>query len=117
MLISIVDSTDGEDLAGTSLFVLCCLARFDEGLNALRKTGHVVSLMVNVLKRRCMLSKDGAAEILLRLFDESEGYMTDALIVPGFSTVLADLSVRGSAKAREKTALLMEKVMEASMDS
>lgn len=117
VLISIVDSTDGEDLAGTSLFVLCCLARFDEGLNALRKTGHVVSLMVNVLKRRCMLSKDGAAEILLRLFDESEGYMTDALIVPGFSTVLADLSVRGSAKAREKTALLMEKVMEANMDS
>lgn len=117
VLISIVDSTDGEDLAGTSLFVLCCLARFDEGLNALRKTGHVVSLMVNVLKRRCMLSKEGAAEILLRLFDESEGYMTDALIVPGLSTVLADLSVRGSAKAREKTALLMEKVMEANMDS
>lgn len=64
-----------------------------------------------------MLSKEGAAEILLRLFDESEDYMTDALIVPGLSTVLADLSVRGSAKAREKTALLMEKVMEANMDS
>ena len=63
-----------------------------------------------------MLSKEGAAEIL-RLFDESEGYMTDALMVPDFSTVLADLSVRGSAKAWEKTALLMEKVMEANMDS
>ncbi|KAL0016357.1 hypothetical protein SO802_003426 [Lithocarpus litseifolius] len=73
--------------------------------------------MVNVLKRRCMLSKEGAAEILLRLFDESEGYMTDALMVPDFSTLLTDLSVRGSAKAREKTALLMEKVMEANMDS
>lgn len=116
VLINIVESTDGEDLAGTSLAVLCLLARFDEGLNALRKTNHVVSLMVNVLKRRCMLSKEGAAEIL-RLFDESEGYMTDALMVPDFSTVLADLSVRGSAKAREKTALLMEKVMEANMDS
>ena len=116
VLINIVESTDGEDLAGTSLAVLCLLARFDEGLNALRKTDHVVSLMVNVLKRRCMLSKEGAAEIL-RLFDESEGYMTDALMVPDFSTVLADLSVRGSAKAREKTALLMEKVMEANMDS
>ncbi|KAL4650948.1 hypothetical protein ACB092_01G124100 [Castanea dentata] len=117
VLISIVDRTDGEDLAGTSLVVLCHLARFDEGLNALRKTDHVVSLMVNVLKRRCMLSKEDAAEILLRLFVESEGYRTDALIVPNFSTVLADLSVRGSAKAREKTALLMEKVMEANMDS
>ncbi|KAM4122805.1 hypothetical protein ACB094_01G111200 [Castanea mollissima] len=116
-LVHIVDSTDGEDLAGTSLVVLCHLARFDEGLNALRKIDHVVSLMVNVLKWRCMLNKEGAAEILLRLFDESEGYMTDALIEPDFSTVLADLSVRGSAKAREKTALLMEKVMEANMDS
>ena len=117
VLINIVESANGEDLAGTSLAVLCLLARFDEGLNAMRKTDHVVSLMVNVLKRRGMLSKEGAAEILLRLFDDSEGYMTDALMVPYFSTVLADLSVRGSAKAREKTALLMEKVMEANMDS
>lgn len=99
VLINIVESADGEDLAGTSLAVLCLLARFDEGLNALRKTDHVMSLMVNVLKRRCMSSKEGAAEILLRLFDESEGCMTDALMLPDFSTVLADLSVRGSAKA------------------
>ncbi|XP_050249120.1 U-box domain-containing protein 1-like [Quercus robur] len=117
VLINIVESDNGVDLAGTSLAVLCLLARFDEGLNAMRKNDHVVSLMVNVLKRRGMLSKEGAAEILLRLFDESEGYMTDALMGPYFSTVLADLSVRGSAKAREKTALLMEKVMEANMDS
>ncbi|KAE8056397.1 hypothetical protein FH972_013175 [Carpinus fangiana] len=33
VLIQIVESTDGEDLA-----VLCLLARFDEGLNALRKS-------------------------------------------------------------------------------
>ena len=117
VLIHIVDSTDGEDLAGTSLVVLGLLSRFDEGLNALRKTKQVVSLMVNVLKGRCMLSKEGAAEILLRLFDESEGCMRNALRVPEFSTVLADISVRGSAKAREKTALLMEKLMEANMDS
>ena len=43
--------------------------------------------------------------------------MRNALRVPEFSTVLADISVRGSAKAREKTALLMEKLMEANMDS
>lgn len=57
VLINIVESANGEDLAGTSLAVLCLLARFDEGLNAMRKTDHVVSLMVNVLKRRGMLSK------------------------------------------------------------
>lgn len=65
-----------------------------------------------------MLSKEGAAEILLRLFDESEGCVRDALRKPDFSSVLADLSVRGSAKAREKAALLMRKIMmEASLDS
>jgi hypothetical protein len=65
-----------------------------------------------------MLSKEGAAEILLRLFDESEGCVRDALRMPDFSSVLADLSVRGSAKAREKAALLMRKItMVASLDS
>jgi len=33
------------------------------------------------------------------------------------SSVLADVYVRGSAKARQKAALLMEKMMEASLDS
>lgn len=64
-------------------------------------------------------SKEGAAETLLRLFDESEGCVRDASRVPApdISSVLADLSVRGSSKAREKAALLMEKMMEASLDS
>ncbi|XP_062164871.1 U-box domain-containing protein 4-like [Alnus glutinosa] len=117
VLIHIVESTDGEDLTGTSLAILGLLARFDEGLNALRKTDGIVSVMVNVLKGRCMLSKEGAAEILLRLFDESEGCVRDASRVPDLSSVLADVSVRGSAKARQKAALLMEKMMEASLDS
>lgn len=78
VLIYIVESTDGEDLAGTSLAVLGLLSRFDEGLNALRKTDGIVSVMVNVLKGRCMLSQEGAAETLLRLFDESEGCVRDA---------------------------------------
>lgn len=116
VLIQITESTDNEDLAGTSLTILGLLARFDEGLNALRKTEQVVSVMAKVLKGRCMLSKEGAAEILLRLFDESQGCVRDALRVPDFSSVLADLSVRGSAKAREKATLLMEKIMEASLD-
>jgi hypothetical protein len=117
VLIHIVESTDGEDLTGTSLAILGLLARFDEGLNALRKTDGIVSVMVNVLKGRCMLSKEGAAEILLRLFDESEGCVRDASRVPDLSSVLADVYVRGSAKARQKAALLMEKMMEASLDS
>lgn len=116
-LIQLVESTNGEDLAGTSLAVLCLLAKFDEGLNALRKTEGIVSRMVNVLRGRCMLSKEGAAEILIRLFDESEGCVRDAMRLPEFSHVLADLSVRGSAKAREKASLLMKKMMEADLDS
>ncbi|KAG4197794.1 hypothetical protein ERO13_A05G047000v2 [Gossypium hirsutum] len=117
VLIHVVESSDGEDLSGTSLAVLGLLSKFDEGLNALKKTEQVVSSMVEVLKGRCMLSKEGAAEILVRLFDESEGCLADALNLPEFLTVLADISVRGSAKAREMTAQLLRKTMEANLVS
>ncbi|XP_007013822.2 PREDICTED: U-box domain-containing protein 12 [Theobroma cacao] len=117
VLIQLVTSTDGEDLAGTSLAILGLLARFDEGLNALKKTDQVVSSMVDVLKGRCMLSKEGAAEILLLLLDESEDCLRDALRLPEFFTVLADISVRGSARAREKAGQLLKKMMEANLDS
>ncbi|XP_022755331.1 U-box domain-containing protein 12-like [Durio zibethinus] len=117
VLIQVATCNEGEDLGGTSLAVLGLLARFDEGLNALKKTDKVVSSMVDVLKGRCMLSKEGAAEILLRLFDESEGCLRDALRVPEFLTVLADISVRGSAKAREKAGQLLKKMMETNLDS
>ncbi|KAM1313236.1 hypothetical protein ACFX2F_017288 [Malus domestica] len=116
-LIQVVGSSDSEDLAGTSLQVLGLLARFDEGLNALSKTDQIVGSMVEVLKGRCMLSKEGAAEILLLLFDESEGCVRDALRLPNFSTLVADISVRGSPRAREKAALLMKKIMEDDLDS
>ncbi|CAI9759558.1 unnamed protein product [Fraxinus pennsylvanica] len=117
VLVQVVESTEGEDLAGTSLTILGLLARFDEGLTALRKTDEIVRKMLEVLKGRSMLSKEGAAEILLRLFDDSEGYLRDALMLPEFSSVLADISVRGSGKAREKAGLLMKKLMEASFNS
>ncbi|KAM7459467.1 hypothetical protein LguiA_036461 [Lonicera macranthoides] len=116
VLIELVENTEGEDLAGTSLAILGLLARFDEGLNALRRTEGIVGTMLEVLKGRCMLSKEGAAEILLRLFEESEGCVRDALRLE-FSYVLADLSVRGSSRAREKAGLLMKKMMEADLDS
>ncbi|KAL3745386.1 hypothetical protein ACJRO7_014485 [Eucalyptus globulus] len=112
MLLGLLASTDGEDLAGTSLAILGLLARFNEGLNALIRTDKIVVSMMDVLKGRCMLSKEGAAEILVRLFDESEGCTREALRLPEFSTVLADLSVRGSARAREKAGFLMRKMME-----
>lgn len=117
VLMQVVESTDGEGLAGTSLAILGLLTRFDEGLSALRKTDRIVGSMMDVLKGRCMLSKEGAAEILLRLFDESEGCVRDALRLPEFTSVLADLSVRGSARAREKAGLLMKKMMEADLDT
>ncbi|XVE98582.1 hypothetical protein REPUB_Repub03eG0118300 [Reevesia pubescens] len=116
-LLQVVTSTEGEDLSGTSLAVLGLLARFDEGMNALIKTDQVVSSIVDVLKGRCMLSKEGAAEILLRLFDESESCLRDALSLPEFLTVLADISVRGSARAREKAGQLLKKMMEDNLDS
>ncbi|KAJ9167763.1 hypothetical protein P3X46_019361 [Hevea brasiliensis] len=116
VLMGIIESPDGEDLAGSSLAILVLLVRFEEGLNAIIGRERIVSCMVEVLKRRCMLSKEGAGEILLRIFDESEGCVRDALRLPELSTVLADLSVRGSSKAREKAAQLMKKMTEASSD-
>ncbi|KAJ0031260.1 hypothetical protein Pint_12687 [Pistacia integerrima] len=117
ILLQVIGNTETEDLAGTSLAVLGLLARFDEGLNALRKTDQIVSSMFDVLKRRCMFSKEGAAEILIRLFDESEGCVRDALRLSESSSVLADLSIRGSARARERAGQLMKKLMEANLES
>ncbi|CAI9772330.1 unnamed protein product [Fraxinus pennsylvanica] len=117
VLIQAAESTEGEGLAGASLAILGLLARFDEGLTSLRETDEIVRKMLEFLKEKCMLSKEGAAEILLRLFDDSEGCLREALRLPEFSSVLADISVRGSGKAREKAGLLMKKIMEASYNS
>ncbi|GLU10265.1 hypothetical protein SLE2022_270840 [Rubroshorea leprosula] len=38
VLLHVVESTDGEDLAGTCLTILGLLSRFDEGLKSLMKT-------------------------------------------------------------------------------
>uniref|UniRef100_A0A3Q7IKI7 U-box domain-containing protein n=1 Tax=Solanum lycopersicum TaxID=4081 RepID=A0A3Q7IKI7_SOLLC len=116
VLIKLVEDSDCQDLAGTSLAILCLLARFEEGLTALKEMDKIVALLIEILKGKCTLSKEGAADILLRLFDESEGCIRDALRLPEFSSVLADLSVRGSVIAREKASLLMKKLMEANMD-
>ncbi|KAL5729511.1 hypothetical protein ACHQM5_002451 [Ranunculus cassubicifolius] len=116
-LIQIVENTDSEDLAGSSLAILTLLAKYEEGMTAIRNTDEIVSLLVDVLGRRCMLSKEGAAELLVHLFDESEGCLRDAARLPEFSNVIADISVRGSAKAREKASLLMKKMMDSDLDS
>ncbi|KAK1282828.1 hypothetical protein QJS10_CPB22g01080 [Acorus calamus] len=43
--------------------------------------------------------------------------MREAVVsMPEFPTLLADLSIRGSAKAREKVGVLMRKMMEADLD-
>ncbi|TMW81326.1 hypothetical protein EJD97_010305 [Solanum chilense] len=116
VLIKLVEDSDCQDLAGTSLAILCLLARFEEGITALKEMDKIVALLIEILKGKCVLSKEGAADILLRLFDESEGCIREALRLPEFSSVLADLSVRGSVRAREKASLLMKKLMEANMD-
>ncbi|KAF9608452.1 hypothetical protein IFM89_009818 [Coptis chinensis] len=117
VLIQIVESNDSEDLAGSALAIMGLLARYEEGMNEIRDKEGVVSLLVDVLGRRCMLSKEGAADVLLRLFDESEGCMRDAARLPEFSSMLADISVRGSAMAREKAIQLMKKMMDADLDT
>ncbi|XP_060964996.1 U-box domain-containing protein 11-like [Cannabis sativa] len=115
-LMDVVESDEGEELSGTCVAVLCLVAKFDEGLNEIKTTQWIVSRMVNVVKGRCMMSKEGATEILIRLFDESEECVRDAMRLPEFLTILADLSVRGSTKAREKASLLMKKMTEVDLD-
>ncbi|XP_073129401.1 U-box domain-containing protein 8-like [Henckelia pumila] len=112
VLMALAENADVEDLSGTSLTILGLLARFEEGLNELKKTDGIVARMVGVLKRRCMQSKEGACEILLRLFDESEACIKEAMRLPEFTSVVADISVRGSGKTREKAGLLMKKMMD-----
>ncbi|KAL5074307.1 hypothetical protein RYX36_013291 [Vicia faba] len=119
VLLQVVKSTDNinEDLAGTSLIVLGLLMRFGEGLNAVKKTNEIISSMLSVLKGRSLLCKEGAVDILVRLFDESDECVKEALMLSEFSSVLADLSVRGSARVRDKAELLMKKIAKMSLET
>ncbi|XP_068649134.1 U-box domain-containing protein 12-like [Aristolochia californica] len=117
VLFEMVKDTENEDLAGSSLTTLGLLARFDEGVDAIRTTEGVIGLLVDVLRRGSMPSKEGSAELLLRLFEEREECLREAVKLPEFLNLVADLSVRGSSKAREKASLLMRKTTEANLDS
>lgn len=116
ILLRVVQTTGNEDLAGTALAVLDLLARFNEGLSALKNSDHIVVLMLRVLKARSLMSKEGAIDILIRLFDESEECVKEALMLPEFSVVMADLSVRGSFRVREKAELLLRKMADVNSD-
>ncbi|KAK7318658.1 hypothetical protein RJT34_03363 [Clitoria ternatea] len=117
VLLGVVQSSDNEDLVGTSLSVLSLLARFEEGLSGLKKRNEIIKSMLSVLKGRSLLSKEGAVDILLQLFDDNEGCIVEALMLPEFSTVLADLCVRGSLRVRDKADFLMKKMARMSLDS
>ncbi|KAJ0736344.1 putative armadillo-like helical protein [Helianthus annuus] len=110
VLLRVVENKDCEDLSGTALVVLGLLARFDEGLKAIVNTPNIVGRMLDVLKGRCMMSNEGAAEILIRVFDESEECLKEAMGLPDLTFVLAEVSVRGSTRAREKASLLLKKL-------
>ncbi|MFS7901496.1 putative armadillo-like helical protein [Helianthus anomalus] len=110
VLLRVVENKDCEDLSGTALVVLGLLARFDEGLKAIVNTPNIVGRMLDVLKGRCMMSSEGAAEILIRVFDESEECLKEAMGLPDLTFVLAEVSVRGSTRAREKASLLLKKL-------
>lgn len=115
LLIQLVKNCeDDQDLGETALGILCSLARFEEGLSELlKKNDEIVELMLEVLKRTSTMSKESAAEILVRVFDESEKCLSDALVkFPELlSSVVADLCVRGSVKAGENANLLIKKMM------
>lgn len=115
VLIKVAESTNTEDQAGTALVILGLLARFEDGLKELKRTDRAVARMVGILKTGCFLSKEGAAEILLRLFDDSDKCLREAAELPEFSSALAEISVGGSGRAREKATLLMKKVMDADL--
>ncbi|MED6174343.1 hypothetical protein PIB30_068165 [Stylosanthes scabra] len=118
VLLGVVKETVDEDLASTSLVVLGLLARFDEGLNRLKKREEIVSDMLCVLKGRSMMSKEGAVDILLRLLDDHcERCVNEALLLPEFTMAVTDLSVRGSVKLRGKANLLLKKMADASLVS
>uniref|UniRef100_A0A6V7QPX7 U-box domain-containing protein n=1 Tax=Ananas comosus var. bracteatus TaxID=296719 RepID=A0A6V7QPX7_ANACO len=105
-----------EELAG-SFTVLGLLARFDEGIEAIMAVDGVVSLMVDGLRKGCTVSRESAAEILIKLFEESGECLKEAALNHDeWSSLLADLSVRGSARAREKAAVLMRMMMENDLD-
>lgn len=119
VLLQVVQSTDNnnEDLAGTSLTVLGLLVRFDEGLNAVKKTNEIISSMLSALRRRSLLCKEGAVDILVRLFDDSDECVREAFMLSEFSSLLADISVRGSARVRDKADLLMRKIAKVSLET
>ncbi|KAK7311863.1 hypothetical protein RJT34_10293 [Clitoria ternatea] len=72
----------------TSLSVLSFLVRFEERLNGLKKMDDIIKSMMSVLKGRSLLSKEGAIDVLLCLFDDSESSIAEALMLPEFPKML-----------------------------
>ncbi|XP_064975023.1 U-box domain-containing protein 12-like [Musa acuminata AAA Group] len=102
-----------EDLGATCVVVLARMARFEEGIQAIREVEGVVGTLVDWLRRGCIASKESAMEVLARLFEERDELMRETAGRDDFSSLLADLSIGGSTKLREKAGLLM-KMMESS---
>ncbi|XP_072983425.1 U-box domain-containing protein 39-like [Typha latifolia] len=104
-----------EDLAA-SLTILALLARYKEGIKAIQEVDGVGELLADGLQKGCMASRENAAEILVRLFEESQQGMKEAAKKHDLLSSVADLAIRGSAKAREKAGVLMRMMMEDDLD-
>ncbi|RZS12321.1 hypothetical protein BHM03_00043736 [Ensete ventricosum] len=102
-----------EELGATCVVVLARMARFQEGIQAIREVEGVVGALVDWLRRGCPASKESAMEVLARLFEERDELIREAAGMDDFSSLLADLSIGGSTKLRETAGLLM-KMMESS---
>ncbi|WOL09208.1 hypothetical protein Cni_G17961 [Canna indica] len=105
-----------EDLSGASVFVLARLARFEEGIKAIREMEGVTTLLVNGLRTGCTVSTESAMEVLVRLLEENVQLMRDVAGSEESSSLLVDLSITGSPKLREKAGLMMKMMEDSGVD-
>ncbi|KAG6487175.1 U-box domain-containing protein 12-like [Zingiber officinale] len=107
VLVRILDG-QAEDLVGTASVVLARLASFEEGMGAIREVPGVAWVLLEAVRKGCVVGRESAMEVLVRLVGESRELTEEVAASEDTSILLADLSIRGSAKLRDQAALLMK---------
>lgn len=106
-------SGPAEGLAGTASVVLARLASFEEGMGAIREVPGVAWVLLEAVRKGCMVGRESAMEVLVRLLRENRELTQEVAASEDTSSLLADLSIRGSAKLRDQAALLMKMMHDA----
>lgn len=107
VLVRILDG-QADDLAGTASVVLARLACFEEGMGAIREVPGVAWVLLEAVRKGCIVGRESAMEVLVRLLGESRELTEEVAASEDTPSLLADLSIRGSAKLRDQAALLMK---------